>query len=77
RPFHDRMPAIVPADAEDCWLDCGECSRGRLQALLTAYPAEEMDAYDVAPVVNSASHDAPDCIIPASKQPGDVPELPY
>jgi len=71
RPFHDRMPAIVPADADDCWLDCcGEGSRERLQALLTTYPAGEMDAYDVALIVNSASHDAPDCIIPASKQPG-------
>jgi putative SOS response-associated peptidase YedK len=61
------MPVIVPADAEDRWLDCGEGSRERLQALLTAYPAGEMDAYDVTPVVNSASHDAPDCIAPASK----------
>jgi putative SOS response-associated peptidase YedK len=67
RPFHDRMPVIVPADAEDRWLDCGGGSRGRLQALLAPYPADEMDAYDVAPIVNSASHDAPDCIAPASK----------
>lgn len=65
RPIHDRMPVIVPADAEDCWLDPGEGSRERLQALLVPYPAEEMDAYDVTPVVNSASHDAPDCILPA------------
>ena len=72
RPFHDRMPVIVPADAEDRWLDCGEGSRERLQALLTAYPAGEMDAYDVTPVVNSVSHDAPNCIAPASNQLGGM-----
>ena len=52
-------------DVEDRWLDPGEGSRGRLQALLTPYPAGEMDAYDVASVVNNAGHDSPDCIAPA------------
>jgi putative SOS response-associated peptidase YedK len=69
RPFHDRMPAIVHADAEDCWLNPGKGSRERLQALLAPYPAEEMDAYDVAPAVNSAGYDAPDCITPAANEP--------
>jgi len=67
RPIHDRMPVIVPADAEDRWLDPREDSRERLQSLLTPYPSGEMDAHDVASIVNSASHDAPDCIAPASK----------
>lgn len=66
RPIHDRMPVILPEDAEDHWLDPGEHDRGRLQALLKPYPSEEMDAYDVAPVVNNTRHDAPDCIAPAS-----------
>jgi len=65
RPIHDRMPVILPEGVEDRWLDPGEGSRERLQALLTSYPAGEMDAYDVTPVVNSAGHDAPDCITPA------------
>ena len=67
RPIHDRMPVIVSADAEDRWLDPGEGSRERLQSLLTPYPSGEMDAYDVNSIVNSPSHDTPDCIAPASK----------
>jgi putative SOS response-associated peptidase YedK len=65
RPIHDRMPVILPEGVEDRWLDPGEGSRERLQALLRPYPAEEMNAYDVTPIVNSAAHDAPDCITPA------------
>jgi putative SOS response-associated peptidase YedK len=59
------MPVILPEGVEDRWLDPGEGSRERLQALLTPYPAGEMAAFDVTPVVNSAGHDAPDCIAPA------------
>ena len=65
RPIHDRMPVIVPEGVEDRWLDPAEGDLGRLQAILTPYPAEEMDAHDVMTVVNNASHDAPDCILPA------------
>ena len=65
RPIHDRMPVILPEAVEDRWLDPGEGSRDRLQALLDPYPADEMAAFDVTPIVNSAGHDAPDCIAPA------------
>jgi len=67
RPIHDRMPVILPKAVEDRWLDPGEGSLDRLQALLVPYPAEEMDAYDVTVIVNSAAHDAPDCITPAAE----------
>jgi len=67
RPIHDRMPVILPEAVEDRWLDPGEGSLDRLQALLVPYPAEEMDAYDVTVIVNSAAHDAPDCITPAAE----------
>jgi len=58
RPIHDRMPVILPERFEDRWLDPGEGSREMLLALLTPYPAGEMTAYDVAPVVNNAGHDS-------------------
>jgi putative SOS response-associated peptidase YedK len=67
RPIHDRMPVVLPEDAEDLWLNTDEHDRGRLLALLNLYPAEEMDAYDVTTVVNNTRHDAPDCIAPAAK----------
>jgi putative SOS response-associated peptidase YedK len=66
RPIHDRMPVILPEDAEDRWLDPNEHDHELLQSFLKPYPAEEMDAYDVSNVVNSTRHDAPDCITPAS-----------
>jgi putative SOS response-associated peptidase YedK len=66
RPIHDRMPVILPEDAEDHWLNPHEHDRVRLQALLQSYPSEEMDAYDVSTVVNNTRHDAPDCIEPAT-----------
>lgn len=65
RPIHDRMPVILSEGAEDRWLDPAEGSRERLQAILTPYPAGEMAAFDVTSIVNSAAHDAPDCITPA------------
>jgi putative SOS response-associated peptidase YedK len=66
RPIHDRMPVILPEGVEDRWLDPTEASRERLQAFLTPYPAGEMAAYDVTPVVNNTGHDAPDCILPTA-----------
>ena len=65
RPIHDRMPVILPEGVEDRWLDPSEGSRERLQAILTPYPAGEMAAFEVTSIVNSAAHDAPDCITPA------------
>jgi putative SOS response-associated peptidase YedK len=64
RPLHDRMPVILPEDVADRWLDPAE-SRLMLQSFLKPYPADEMAAYDVSPVVNNTRHDAPDCILPA------------
>jgi len=66
RPFHDRMPVILPADVEDRWLDPAEASRERLMSCLKPYPSGEMTAYDVGHAVNNARHDAPDCILPAA-----------
>ena len=66
RPLHDRMPAILPEDVEDRWLDPAEASRERLLSCLKPYPPGEMTAYDVSPVVNNTRHDAPDCILPAA-----------
>jgi putative SOS response-associated peptidase YedK len=65
RPIHDRMPVILPEGVEDRWLDPSEGSRERLQAILTPYPAGEMAAFEVTSIVNSAAHDAPDCVTPA------------
>jgi putative SOS response-associated peptidase YedK len=64
-PVHDRMPVILPKDAEDLWLDSAADDYTRLLDLLQPYPANEMAAYAVSNVVNSVNNDSPECIEPA------------
>lgn len=66
--IHDRMPVILPRDAETTWLDQSIEDADFLTELLIPYPAEEMEAYIVSTLVNSAKNDFPECLIPA-----DVP----
>ncbi len=65
-PIHDRMPVILPKDAEDFWLDTTVEDHPRLLDLLQPYPASEMGAYTVSKVVNSVKNDSPECIEPAA-----------
>jgi putative SOS response-associated peptidase YedK len=72
RPIHDRMPVILPKDVEDLWLDSMIEDHRRLRDLLLPYPAEEMEAYAVSPLVNSVKNDSIACVEPAqvvSQQP--------
>jgi putative SOS response-associated peptidase YedK len=55
-PVHDRMPVILPREAEDAWLDRGLPVDEAL-ALLRPYPAEGMSAGDASTLVNSAEND--------------------
>jgi putative SOS response-associated peptidase YedK len=64
RPIHDRMPVILPKEAEDRWLDPAVHDRTLLLTLLHPYPAKEMKAYGVAPRVNAPANDSPDNITP-------------
>ena len=66
RPIHDRMPAILPKDAEDFWLDSAVEDPARLLDLLRPYPADGMAAYAVSTLVNSVKNDSPECIEPAA-----------
>jgi putative SOS response-associated peptidase YedK len=61
-PIHDRMPVILDAEAEALWLDPATEDPSRLTALLQPYPAEEMEAYPVSTIVNSAREDSPEMI---------------
>lgn len=65
RPIHDRMPVILSKDVEDFWLDSTIEDHRRLVDLLLPYPAEEMEAYAVSPLVNSVKNDSIACIEPA------------
>ncbi len=64
-PLHDRMPAILPADAFSDWLG-RDTPVERAYALLKSYPAAGMTVDPVGPAVNSVTNDSPECIAPAS-----------
>lgn len=61
---HDRMPAILLPEDEALWLDPSCSDAGRLSGLLKPYPEQEMEYYEVSPVVNSWQNDVPECIAP-------------
>jgi putative SOS response-associated peptidase YedK len=59
RPLHDRMPAIIPPEQFDAWLDPKQHRADRLLPLLTPYPVELMESWPVSDRVNSATIDEP------------------
>ncbi|MEW6601761.1 MAG: SOS response-associated peptidase, partial [Nitrospirota bacterium] len=61
-PVHDRMPVIIARKDEDIWIDPSTKDKDKLLSLLRPYDPEEMDYYRVPSLVNSPSHNAPDCI---------------
>ena len=59
---HDRMPAILPSDDYDLWLDPEFEGKEKLLSLLRPYPADEMTAYPISMLVNSPRNDVAACI---------------
>ncbi|WP_436926065.1 SOS response-associated peptidase [Halosimplex amylolyticum] len=60
-PIHDRMPVVLPADAEDQWLTAGPDERA---ALCRPYPAADLDAYEISTQVNNPGNDEATVIEP-------------
>jgi len=58
-PIHDRMPAVLPAEAADRWLAQPDLS------LLQPAPAGWLLSREVSTRVNSAAHDDPTLLDPA------------
>lgn len=56
---HNRMPVILPSDLYDAWLDPDNdgSAREELLLMLTAYTAEDMEAYPVSRRVNRPAND--------------------
>ena len=64
-PIHDRMPVILPKDLEPFWLDHGIQDAAALGDILTPYPAEAMEVFEVSTLVNSPANDGPEVVAPA------------
>lgn len=67
--LHERMPVILPREAEATWLDHATDPAEAL-ALLVPAPDATTTAREVGFAVNDARHDAPDCL--DAPPPGDT-----
>jgi putative SOS response-associated peptidase YedK len=63
-PFHDRMPAMLPKDKEEIWLDPSIEDKEVLLPLLKAYDPAEMEAWEVTAKANRPEYDRPENIRP-------------
>ncbi|MBJ6723992.1 SOS response-associated peptidase [Geomesophilobacter sediminis] len=66
RPLHDRMPVILGPEQAELWLSPDPASMESLSQLLVPAPEELLTSYQVNPLVNSAGHDDPACLEPAT-----------
>ena len=64
RPFHDRMPVILSQSGWTRWLDRSLTNASMLKDLFSPYPSSLLVMHPVSKLVNSMSHDSPDCIEP-------------
>ena len=68
RPIHDRMPVMLNDDDASKWLACDGKISDAL-SLLTQYPPQEMEGYDVSRLVNDPRNDSAACIEPSGMPP--------
>lgn len=62
--YHHRMPVILKEQDYDLWLDSQIQAPNLLQHLLSSYPSEEMNSYQVSLFVNNPKHNSSQCIEP-------------
>jgi putative SOS response-associated peptidase YedK len=73
-PIHFRMPAVIPPEAFDMWLDCRAVDAETAAAMLVPAPEDLFEAYEISPAVNRVANDYPGLLEPArrSTQPTSV-----
>lgn len=60
--LHDRMPAMLPPEAWDAWLDPDGTDLGALAGLLVPVPADELTMFPVSKAVNDVRNDGPELL---------------
>ncbi len=63
RPYHPRMPVVVPAGRRGAWLD-PSAGTAELDPLLGSPPEGTFRAREVSTLVNSPAHESPECVRP-------------
>lgn len=69
--FHDRMPALLPRDAEAEWLD-PKTRPDRLRELLVPYPSERLTIVKVSARVGATDVDEPSLAVPVVEPQGEL-----
>jgi putative SOS response-associated peptidase YedK len=66
RPYHERMPVILPEEYHTDWLNPDAAAPEWLQTVLRPYPAEAMQATPVSTWVNNARHEGRERVQPVA-----------
>lgn len=69
--LHDRMPVILPREAEPRWLEPAT-PQGELRDLLAGLPADTTRLRAVGPAVNDVRYDGPECLRDAAPEPATL-----
>jgi putative SOS response-associated peptidase YedK len=72
--LHDRMPAILPPEVQEAWLN-RTTSRAELLGMLVAFSSSEMKMHPVSNGVNSPDNDTADLITPVDAEVGQTLSL--
>ena len=76
RPLHGRMPAVVPPQAFDLWLDCANVDAETAAALLVPAPDDTFAAHAVSTAVNRTANDSAALIAPLAPGAAETEEQP-
>lgn len=71
-PIHDRMPVVLPTDAESAWLAADSASRAEL---CRPYPGSDLRADPISRRVNNPSTDDPSVIEPVDHEQSGLGEF--
>lgn len=71
-PIHDRMPVVLPREAESAWLEAGPEARADL---CRPYPGDDLEAYPISRAVNDPGNDDPRVIEPAETEQSGLGEF--
>lgn len=70
--IHDRMPVVLPKDAESEWLTAGPEAR---KQLCQPYPEDDLAAYEISTRVNDPGNDDPAVIEPLEHEQSGLGEF--